>query len=346
MTRTCSQPASRMATMERARSAAVSPIPVSRPSSTSRPARRAALRAATRAANGWPMRRRSYSSGVCVSWYSAYQSAPPPQLAQHASRQHAGRDHHRRARVSRTRRHEVEQRRVAGLVVDDGVLAHRQVEEDDARGREVAADGHDLVGGLAVARALVVVGAVEAERALVAAVGGEVDEAVEEDGVAGVPLAHLARGREHQRRLVAGAQQRLEVARVRLGAAEDARAEVADGGAGPLTGVTGTRGPPRRAAATRAWAASAACRRGRAPRAPRRLHAEQLLDGRRRQHRRRHPAGAVAHGVRRRAEQLDGGADALDVRPLAQPVALLARQAPPLVQLVGQRVVRPCRTRR
>ena len=67
MTRTCSQPASRIATIERARSAAVSPMPVSRPSSTSRPARRAALRAAARAANGWPTRRRSYSSGVCVS---------------------------------------------------------------------------------------------------------------------------------------------------------------------------------------------------------------------------------------------------------------------------------------
>ena len=76
MTRTCSQPAARMATMEAARSAAVSPMPVSRPSSTSRPARRAASRASTRASNGCPTRRRSYSSRVWVSWYSAYQSAP------------------------------------------------------------------------------------------------------------------------------------------------------------------------------------------------------------------------------------------------------------------------------
>ena len=51
-------------------------MPVSSPSSTSRPARRAASRASTRASNGCPTRRRSYSSRVWVSWYSAYQSAP------------------------------------------------------------------------------------------------------------------------------------------------------------------------------------------------------------------------------------------------------------------------------
>src|SRR5665648_437411 len=45
MTRTCSHAASRIAAMERARSASVSPIPVRIPSSTSRPARRAARRA-------------------------------------------------------------------------------------------------------------------------------------------------------------------------------------------------------------------------------------------------------------------------------------------------------------
>ncbi len=74
-----------MATMESARSAAVSPMPVSRPSSTSRPARRAALRASTRAANGCPTRRRSYSAAVCVSWYNAYQSAPAARRSNNAA---------------------------------------------------------------------------------------------------------------------------------------------------------------------------------------------------------------------------------------------------------------------
>src|SRR5665647_1980522 len=45
ITRTCSHAASRIAAMERARSASVSPIPVRMPSSPSRPARRAARRA-------------------------------------------------------------------------------------------------------------------------------------------------------------------------------------------------------------------------------------------------------------------------------------------------------------
>ena len=125
-----------------------------------------------------------------------------------------------------------------------GVLAHGEVEQDDAGLGEVAADRDHLVRGLAVARALVVVRAVEAERARVAAVGGEVHEAVQEHRVARVPRAHLAGGREHQRRLFAGAQQRLEVALVRGGALEDVRADARDGPAGAHA-VSGTRGRRR-----------------------------------------------------------------------------------------------------
>ena len=118
---------------------------------------------------------------------------------------------------------------VAGLVVHQGVLAHREVEQHHAGGGEVAADLDHLVGGLAVARALVVAGAVEAERARVAAVGGEVDEPVEEHGVAGVAGAQLPGGGEDERRLVAGAQQRLEVVLPGGGAREDLGAEAGDG---------------------------------------------------------------------------------------------------------------------
>ena len=237
ITRTCSHPESRMTTMERARSAAVSPMPVSRPSSTSRPARRAAARASARACERLPHAQALVELrrvGLLVQRVPVRPGRP--ELPQRRLRQHARRDHDGSPRLAGDAAHELEQRRVAGLVVDEGVLPHRQVEQDDTRRGEVAADGDDLVRGLAVARALVVVRAVEAEGALVAAVGREVHEAVEEHGVARVPLPLLARRREHQRRLVAGAQQRLEVARVRLGSAEDARAQIADGGAGAAHG--------------------------------------------------------------------------------------------------------------
>src|SRR5665647_2394119 len=119
MTRTCSHAASRIAAMERARSASVSPIPVRIPSSTSRPARRAARRAATRAANDWPVRRLWYSSGLCVSWYSAYQSAPRARTGTRCTRRRTARSCTRACGpASRSRR----AARRAGLLVEDGIL--------------------------------------------------------------------------------------------------------------------------------------------------------------------------------------------------------------------------------
>ena len=138
------------------------------------------------------------------------------------------------------------------------VLPHGQVEQHHPGGREVAADRDDLVRGLAVARALVVVGAVEAERALVAAVGREVDEAVEEDGVAGV-AARAARGR----RRTPAAPRRRRAAAPR-GPPSPGTAPSRMSAQRPATGrraahgVTGTRGRPRRdGALTTAWAAAA-----------------------------------------------------------------------------------------
>ena len=152
--------------------------------------------------------------------------------AQRGLREDAGRHHDRQPGAVRDGGDELDERGLAGLVVEGGVLAHREVEQDDAGAGEVAADGDHLVRGLAVARALVVARAVEAEDALVAAVGREVHEPVEEDRVARMARALLAGGGEHERRLVAGAQQRLEVALVRDGALEDALAEAADRRAG------------------------------------------------------------------------------------------------------------------
>ena len=77
--------------MEWARSRLVSPTPVSMPSSTSKPARRAAPRAATRAANGWPRRRRAYSSrGVDLLIQGVPVGAATPQVAQRLFRQEPG----------------------------------------------------------------------------------------------------------------------------------------------------------------------------------------------------------------------------------------------------------------
>ena len=230
-----------------------------------------------------------------------------------------------------------------GLVVDRRVLPHRQVQEDDARGGEVAADGHDLFGGLAVARALVVVRAVEAERALVAAVGGEVHEAVEEDGVAGVPRS-AARARPRtpaapRRRRAAAPRGRARPARLR----SRMRAQRSPMEApGPLTGVTGTRGRPRGAAATRAWAASAAGRRARGRRAASAAATPSSSS----------TAGAASTGAVIQQEPYPmacaalqsswtARAEALEVGALPQPVALFARQPAPLVELVRERVVGP-----
>ena len=69
------------------------------------------------------------------------------------------------------------------------------------------------------------------------------------------------------------------------------------------------------------------------------LDPEELLETRRGQDRRAHPAGAVAQGVGRGDQKLDGGADALQVGPGAQPVVLLARHAAQREQTVAVRLV-------
>ena len=139
-------------------------------------------------------------------------SQPREDLVRHD----AGRHHDRQAGALVNGRDELEQ---AGAAVREHprVLAHREIEEHDTRGGEVATDSDDLIRRLAVPRTLLVAGAVEAEGALVAAVGREVDEAVEEHRVAGRTRPHLPGGGEHLAGVVAaGAKQLRE-----LGFAQD-----------------------------------------------------------------------------------------------------------------------------
>ncbi len=71
----------------------------------------------------------------------------------------------------------------------------------------------------------------------------------------------------------------------------------------------------------------------------RRLDPQELLETRGGQHRRAHPARAVAQRVRGGDQELYGGADALQVGPGAQPVAFLARHAAQREQTVAVRLV-------
>ena len=307
MTRTCSQPAVAHGDDGAARSAAVSPMPVSMPSSTSRPARRAALRAAARSVERLAHAQARRRARACGS----------PGTARTSRRRRARRlaQHRRRARTpgetmtgspspSFTAATSSSSAGVAGVVVDERVLAHGEVEQHDAGRGEVAADGHDLVERLAIARALVVVGAVEAEGALVAAVGGEVDEPVEEDGVAEC-AARAARARRRRRR---------------RGASSPAASSVSRSLAG------------RRAASARRWIVRPAERRSYGP-----LRSPDARSARTRGRRRAAALGGSKRSTRRRrrwrGRRPDGHADGddrhelrrrLDAEQLLEP----ARRAP------------------
>src|SRR5665647_2394117 len=135
MTRTCSHAASRIAAMERARFASVSPIPVRIPSSTSRPARRAArrerlagpqalvqLRAVRLLVQRVPVRARG------ADWYALYQETHSPELYQSLR---TGQSFAARVAARRAARR-------AGLLVEDGILTGIGDTEAD-RARSIAA---------------------------------------------------------------------------------------------------------------------------------------------------------------------------------------------------------------
>ena len=190
-----------MATIEAALSAIVSPTPISMPSSTSRPAACAAARAARgrRRPGRGAGRRRAARCGSPGS--SAYQSAPAARRSRQRRRRHdAGRDHDGQPGAARTAAPDQRAPRSARSSMDDGVLAHCQIQQIDPGGCQFAADGHDLVDRLAVPGARAVAATIEAERAAIAAVRGEVDEPVGEDGVAELPPAQLAGGGEQRLR--------------------------------------------------------------------------------------------------------------------------------------------------
>ena len=127
------------------------------------------------------------------------------QIDQGGRRHHPGRHHHRQPGDLTHGGHQLGERREVPALVHRRILAHGQVEQVDARCGQVAADRHNLFDWLAVARTLAVAAAVEAERAAIATVGGEVDEAVREDDIAEVAPAQLARrGEERLPRLAVG----------------------------------------------------------------------------------------------------------------------------------------------
>jgi hypothetical protein len=179
-----------MATIERARSTTSSPIPVSRPSSTSRPA--------------------------------------AAELGEHLVGDDTRRDHDGQAGRLPHGPDQLDESRGA-VVEKDGILPHRQVEEVHAGRGKVSADGDDLRGALAVAGTPGIADAVVAERARIAAERREVDEAVEEDTVAEPARALLAGGGEELLGgLVVGGEQSRQLGLAEDAVVERVRAQLTD----------------------------------------------------------------------------------------------------------------------
>ena len=119
------------------------------------------------------------------------------QASQDGPGQHPHRGHHGQAGGRADLGHGLQQRVKPAAVrcVYKWILSHGQVDEVDPTVGQGPGQVDHLRPTLAVARRLGVVSAVEAEAAVVAAVGAGVEEAVEEDLIAEVALAHITGSR-------------------------------------------------------------------------------------------------------------------------------------------------------